>query len=323
MSANYYPQYTQGELAPQAQVFLTRILEANRPLIYTLTPPQARNAMWPGLRNLQTDPEAVAAVEDRAILGPGGDIPIRVYTPAGRGPFPITVYFHGGGWVMWEIDVTDNLCRSLTNGASCVVVSVGYRLAPEHKHPAAIEDAYRAVEWVATNAEGLNGTTDRIAVAGDSAGGNLAAVVAQMARDQGRPGLVFQLLICPVTNLASLNTDSYCYFGDGLWLPKAMVQWGIDNYLENESQAQSPYVSPLLATDLSNLPPALVLTAEFDVLRDEGEAYARRLQEAGTPASYSQHPGMLHDFLLLTAVFPQANDAIAEAAAALRQAFTK
>jgi acetyl esterase len=224
---------------------------------------------------------------------------------------------------MWEIDVTDNLCRSLTNGASCVVVSVDYRLAPEHKHPAAVEDAYCAIEWMAANANRLDIKTDCIAVAGDSAGGNLAAAIALMARDQGGPDLVFQLLICPVTNVASLDTDSYRYFGDGLWLSKALVEWGIDHYLENEIQAQNPYVSPLLARDLSELPPALVLTAEFDVLRDEGEAYARRLKEAGTPASYTRHSGVLHDFPLLTAVFPQAKDAIGEASAALRQAFTK
>jgi acetyl esterase len=273
------------------------------------------------MRDLIGDPEVVANVENFKIPGPAGRIPIRVYTPEGRGPFPILVYFHGGWWVFWDIDVTDNACRSLANGASCVVVSVDYRLAPEHKHPAAVEDAYAATKWVATNADRTQADPTRIAVGGDSAGGNLAAAVSLVARDRGGPPLAHQLLICPIADASSFDTDSYRYFGEGLVSPKALGQWAVDHYLSEKGQAGHPLVSPLLAEDLRELPPALVITAEFDTLRDEAEAYASRLREAGGVVTCTRYDGMIHDFPVFAAVFDQAKDAIDEAATALRGAF--
>ncbi len=323
MATHFYPSYTQGELAPQAQAFLQRIAEARLPPTHSLTPTEVRERMWPSMRRLIGSPEEVAKVENLSIPGLVGQIPIRVYTPEGRGSFPILVYFHGGWWVFWDLNVADNLCRSLANAASCVVVSVDYRLAPEQKHPAAVEDAYTATEWAVANAARIRGDPSFIAVGGDSAGGNLAAVVSLMARRPGSPALAYQLLICPITNVSSFDTESYRYFGEGLWAPKALAQWAVKHYLSDEGQAQHPYVSPLLAEDLSELPPALVITAEFDTLRDEGEAYAKRLSEAGIAARCTRYDGVLHDFPVLAGVFDQAKDAIKEAATALRSALAK
>jgi acetyl esterase len=321
MATSFYPSYTQGELDPQAKALLQQIKEADLPEPHTLTPQQVREGTWPGMRDLIGDPEVVANVENIKIPGPEGQIPIRVYTPEGRGPFPILVYFHGGGWVFWDIDVTDNACRSLANGASCVVVSVDYRLAPEHKYPAAVEDAYAATKWVATNAGRIQADPTRIAVGGDSAGGNLAAAVTLVARDRGGPPLAHQLLICPVTDVSSFDTDSYRHFGEGPESLKALSQWAVNHYLTEKEQAQHPLVSPLLAQDLSGLPPALVITAEFDTLRDEGEAYAGRLREAGGAVTCTRYDGMIHDFPVFAAAFDQAQDAIDRAATALRGAF--
>ena len=323
MTTSFYPSYTQGKLDPQAEAILQQIEEADLPGLHTLTPQQVRERTWPGMRDLIGDPEAVANVENLKIRGPSGQISVRVYTPEGRGPFPILVYFHGGGWVFWDIDVTDGLCRSLANGASCVVVSVDYRLAPEHKYPAAVEDAYAATQWVATNADRIQADPTRIAVGGDSAGGNLAAAVTLVARDQGGPPLAHQLLICPTTDVSSFDTDSYRHFGEGPESLKALGQWAVKHYLTEKEQAQHPLVSPLLAKDLGQLPPALVITAEFDTLRDEAEAYARRLREAGGVVTCTRYDGMIHDFPVFAAVFDQAQDAIDEAATALRGAFAK
>lgn len=323
MAAYLYPSYHQGELAPQAQAFLQRLAKAQLPATHSLTPVQVRESTWPAMRKLVGNPEAVAQVEDLDIPGPAGQIPIRVYTPEGNGPFPVLVYFHGGWWVFWDLDVTDNLCRSLANAAACVVISVGYRLAPEHKYPAAVEDAYAATVWAAANADRIWGDPSCIAVGGDSAGGNLAAVVSLIARHRGSPSLAHQLLICPVTNISASDTESYRYFGEGLWSPKALAQWAVSFYLSDKALAQQPFVSPLLAQDLSALPAALVITAEFDTLRDEGEAYAQQLREAGVEVRCTRYHGMLHDFPILAGVFDQAKDAIDEAATALRSAFTK
>jgi acetyl esterase len=292
MPTHLYPGYTEGELDPQAKEFLERMAKANLPAFDTLTPAQVRGGTWPGTKRLIGSPEVVAHAENFEIPGPGGQISIRVYRPEGPDPFPILVYFHGGWWVFWDLDVTDNLCRFLANDVPCVVVSVDYRLAPENKHPAAVEDAYAATAWVASHAQRIQGDPARMAVGGDSAGGNLAAVVSLLARDKGGPSLAYQLLICPITNVSSFNTESYRYFGDGLWSPKAVSQWAVKHYLTDEKHARQPSVSPLLAEDLSQLPPALVITAEFDTLRDEGEAYANRLRDAEVDVTckrYNRH----------------------------------
>ncbi len=237
--------------------------------------------------------EPVAKVEDIAIPGGvTGDIPARVYTPAGEGPFPILVHFHGGGWVVGDLDGSDFECRALANAGGCVLVSVDYCLAPENKFPAPAEDAYRATCWVAENAAALGGNGD-VGVSGMSAGGNLAAVVALMARDREGPELVCQLLVVPVTD-CGCDTASHVECGDEYLLTREEMQWFWSQYLATPKDGDLPYASPLRAPDLSGLPPARVHTAEFDPLRDEGQAYAERLQAAGVPVSYRCYEGMIH-----------------------------
>jgi acetyl esterase len=309
-----------GVLDPQAAAFLQVLALVNAPPNCEQTPEQARE-MVRSLVVLAPPPEPIARVEDSIIPGPAGQIPVRVYTPEGEGPFPILVYNHGGGWVIGGLDTHEGTCRSIANSAGCVIVSVDYRLAPECKFPAAVEDSYAALEWVTANARSINGDPARIAVGGDSSGGNIAAVVAILARDRNGPRLCHQLLIYPVTDVSCLDTDSYRQFAEGYMLTKADMAWFRDHYVRSPEDARSPLVSPLLADDLSRLPPALVITGEFDVLRDEGEAYAKRLNEAGVPARCSRYNGMIHGFFSMEAIMDRAIDAINEAAAALREAF--
>ena len=267
------------------------------------------------------EPEQVARVENRTIPGPAGEIPVRIYTPQGSGPFPALVFFHGGGWVICNLDTHDGTCRSLANGAGCVVVSVDYRLAPEHKFPAAPEDCYAATQWVAKNAAELNVDASHIAIGGDSAGGNLTAVVAQMARDQGDPHLVFQLLIYPATNFR-MDTPSIEENATGYFLTKDDMIWFMNHYLNGEEDKTNPLASPMLASDLSNLPPALIITAQYDPLRDEGELYGQKLKEAGVPVTISRYEGVIHGFVG-SIPSDKGKLAEAEASAALRMAFGK
>jgi len=279
------------------------------------------------------EPEAVAKVENRTIPGPSGDIPIRVYTPqvsrsepqasedhrAGEAPFPGLVFFHGGGFVLCSLDSHDGVCRSLANAAGCVVVSVDYRLAPEHPYPAAPEDCYAATQWVAKNGAELGIDVTRLAIGGDSAGGNLTAVTALLARDRGGPALRFQLLVYPVTDCA-FDTASYRENAEGYMLTTGMMRWFWEKYLADPKQGAEAHASPLRAANLANLPPGLCITAGYDPLRDEGEAYAARLREAGADVRTSRYAGMFHGFLSMTAQLDKAREAMAEAAAALRAA---
>jgi len=311
-------------LAPQAQAYLDQMAAMQVPHIATLTPEVVRAgvaAQFEAERQ-QTPPEPVARVENRTIPGPAGEIPIRVYTPHGDGPFPALVFFHGGGWVICSLDSHDGICRALANGAGCVVVSVDYRLAPEHKFPAAPEDCFAATQWVATHAGELHADPARLAVGGDSAGGNLTVVVTQMAREHGGPTLAFQLLIYPAVDFRSdAGYPSMTDNAQGYLLDKQAMDWFSDHYLRDEADRTNALASPMLASDLRGLPPALVITADYDPLRDEGEAYARRLQEAGVPVTVRRYPGMIHGFFGMTALFDRAKDAQAEAVAALRMAF--
>ena len=308
-------------LDPQARALLDRVAARGLPPIWD-TPLEEARAMMQTLCRLAGPPEPVANVEDRVILGPSGEIPIRIYTPTGAGPFPLLVFFHGGGFVLGDLDSMDAPCRALANRAGCLVVSVDYRLAPEHQFPTAPEDCYAAVCWVAENAASLNGDPRRIAVGGDSAGGNLAAVVALMARDRGGPPLVFQLLIYPATN-HDFTTASYLENAEGYSLTTADSRWFWSQYLRHEDDARNPYASPLRAPDLSGLPPALVITAEYDPLRDEGEAYAARLREAGLAAETKRYDGMIHGFFQMGGVLAQGKQALEDAAQALRVAFAR
>ena len=282
-------------LKPRVQAFLDLIAAANLQTFDTIE--DERNALnmmskaWIGASAADLPP--LARVEDRLISGPRGQIPIRFYTPQGAGPFPVLVYFHGGGFYLGNIETEDGPCRVTANRAGCIVVSVDYRLAPEHKFPAAVEDCYAATRWAAENASAFDGDPLRIAVQGASAGGNMAAVVALMARDQGGPQLICQILMYPVTNFA-FDTPSYQENADGYLSTKdSMVRcWNL--YLQTEADGVNPYASPLRAPDLRRLPLALVVTAEFDPLRDEGEAYAARLHEAGVPVVCKRQEGAIH-----------------------------
>jgi acetyl esterase len=263
----------------------------------------------------------VARVENRAIPGPGPDVLVRIYTPEGRGRFPVLVWFHGGGWVVGDLETADGTARRLTAQAGCVVVSVDYRLAPEARFPAAAEDCYAVTQWVAANAAGIDADPGRIAVGGDSSGGNLAAVVSLMARDRGVSPPVFQLLVYPVI-ARDFDTGSYRQNGEGYGITSDSMKWYWDLYLTDDADASNPYAAPLLAKDLSGLPPALVITAEFDPLRDEGEAYAQRLREAGVTVTYSRYDGMIHGFFGMPAFIDRGRIAVGEASAALKAAFS-
>lgn len=306
-------------LDPQAQALLDQFNAMGGPPLNALSPVDARLAAK-ALAGLSGQTEPVAKVEDRTIPGPAGELPVRIYTPEGSGSFPVVVFFHGGGWVIGDLDIQDGPCRTLCNAACCIVVSVDYRLAPEHKFPAAAEDCYAATKWVAANAASLNADATRIAVGGDSAGGNLTAVVAQMARDRGGPNLVFQLLVYPVTD-GACDTASYQQNADGYLLTKDMMLWFWDHYTGSGADRRHPQASPLRTQSLCGLAPALVITAEFDPLRDEGEAYAARLRDAGVPVQLTRYNGMIHGFFGMGSLIDQAKTAIAQAADALRSAF--
>ncbi len=285
-----------------------------------LSPQDARDAMA-ALRP-QGDPERVAQVHEMVVPGPDGDIPARGYLPTDDPrDLPTIVYFHGGGWVLGDLESHDANCRALCNRSGCSVLSVDYRLAPEATYPAAAEDAYAAVQWIAGMYSQQGVSEARIAVAGDSAGGNLAAVVAQMARDRGGPEIAAQILIYPVTNF-DFSTESYQVNGRGEYgLSEAGMRWFWGLYLNDDSEGAEPYASPLRATDLSNLPRALTITAEYDSLRDEGEAYAAALAAAGTPSTCTRYDGVIHGFLSAFEAVPEGNQAMDQIAAELRDIF--
>ncbi len=320
MTKNYYPLYAEGRLDEQTQTVLEQIEKANgKPLIFQ-TIKEARDGFldkfWLG------DAAESININLLEIEGGGGKIPLRVYTPLGEGPFSILLFFHGGGFVLGSLEEFDPFCSQIAAGANCVVVSVGYRLAPEHKHPAAVEDAISALEWISANADKVNGDPQRIAVGGDSAGGNLSAVLTIIAREKGIK-LICQVLICPWLFSDSFNRDSYNYFGEGLWLSTKNMRWYKNHYLQNDEQAKSYLVSPGLIEDVTGFPPALVLTAEFDVLHDEGEEYANRLKEAGIQVKYFCYEGMLHDFVILPGKFDRAKLAIKEICDSLKEEYKK
>jgi acetyl esterase len=307
-------------LDPQVQEFLKQAAVPGAPALHELPVAQVRELVS-SLMGANPNSEAVGAVSNLSVPGPGGEIPVRVYLPRNSGPVPILVYLHGGGWVAGNVDAYDATCRALTNAAACAVVSVEYRLAPEHKFPAAPDDCYAAVKWVAAHAAQFGGDVTRLAVGGDSAGGNLTTVVAHMARDRGGPRIAFQLLIYPVTDY-NFGTRSYQQNADGYLLTKDAMKWFWNHYLREEADGSSPLASPLRSTKLAGLPPAFVITAEFDPLRDEGEAYGERLIEAGVPTVVKRYDGMIHGFFSL-GLFDQGRQAISDAAAGLRKAFAE
>ena len=303
-------------LHPQAKAVLDKMAEMGLPPRHEQTPTFART-------NSATPPDPgpeVAKVEDRQVPGPAGGVLVRIYTPNGSGPFPLLVWYHGGGWVVGSLDSVDSTCRRMCVGSGAVVVSVDYRLAPEHKFPAAADDSYAATLWASQNAASLNADPTRMAVGGESAGGNLAAIVPLMARDKGGPAIVHQVLVYPVTE-RNFNTDSYSSNADGYGLTHLGMAWYWEHYLAQDNDAENPYAAPMKASDLSGLPPALVITAEYDPLRDEGEAYAARLQAAGVPTVCTRYDGQIHLFYALPNIIDDGKKAVAQACDALKATF--
>ena len=304
-------------LDPQARTLLDQLAAMGAPPLSQQTPEEAR-AGFAVLAAVAGAAEEPVPTEDRSVPGPAGDIPVRIYRPAAGKPLPVVVYFHGGGFVIGDIASHDTTCQRLAAGVPALVVSVDYRLAPEHRFPAAVDDCDAATGWVSAHASEFGGDSARLAVAGDSAGGNLAAVVARRARDADGPPIAFQLLVYPCTDM-TCSLPSHTENGTGYLLDSDTMSWFLDNYLA-DSDRRNPDASPLFAGDLSGLPPALVVTAEFDPLRDEGEAYAERLRLAGVRVTTSRYDGMIHGFYGLDSVFDAAKKATAETVAALRDA---
>jgi acetyl esterase len=259
----------------------------------------------------------LGGTEDRTIPGPAGEIPIRIYTPKGDGPFPILVFFHGGGFTIGSITSHDPVARHLCAQAEALVVSVDYRLAPEHPFPAAVDDCFAALAWVGEHGAEIGGDPSRIAVCGDSAGGNLSAVTSILARDHGGPAVCFQALIYPTTD-ARADYPSVRENGDSIFLSADSMQWFYEHYQSDKLDWRA---SPILAEDLSNLPPALIITAEYDTLRDEGEAYGEAMRAAGNNVTIRRYEGMTHVFVQLCGMLEPGKEAIAEIATALKVAY--
>ena len=306
-------------LDPQAQRVIDAMAALNLKPVEESTPAEARESIRTRTAALGPFPD-VAAVVDHRVPVSGGEIIVRAYSPGGPGPHPALVYYHGGGWVIGDLYTHDGLCRSITNAARCAVLSVDYRLAPESKYPVAVEDSYAALLWIVANAERLGIDPRRIAVGGDSAGGNLATVMALVARDRKGPRLALQVLIYPVTD-HDLDTRSYLENATGYVLTREGMRWFWNHYLAREAQGREPYASPLRAPSLAGLPPALVITAEYDPLCDEGEAYAARLRDAGVPVTLTRYPGMFHGFVRMTNILDKARTALDEIASSVQKAF--
>jgi acetyl esterase len=296
-----------------------RRIRDNAAPLYTMSLADARAADLASIRDAAGEPEKVWEVTDTSLPGPGGELPVRIYRPGPQRPLPVLAYYFGGGWALGSIDTADAICRALANAAGCLVVTVGYRLAPEHPFPAAVRDCAAAVGWVDAHAAELGADPARIAVGGDSAGGNLAAAVTLLARETGPP-LAGQLLVYPNTDQdaddASMrdNTDPWLF-------NQRSVAWYRGHYLTDPAEAANPLASPLRAAYLGGLPPALIITAEYDPLRDQGERYAARLAGEGTPTTLHRYDGMTHGFFAMAGTVDTARDAIDEAAAALRTWF--
>jgi acetyl esterase len=299
---------------PQVRQYLDQVAALNRPGWEHFPPPEARR-LFSGLTDLFGAPLELHGVAHHKLHN---GVTLRAYHPSGAANLPVVMYFHGGGWVIGDIDTHDTLCRRLAHESDCVVVSVDYRCAPEHKFPAAFDDCYDATQYVVEHADELGVDAGRVAVAGDSAGGNLAAAVAIKARDQGAPEIQFQLLIYPVVE-PDFETDSYRERSEGFGLRRSTMIWFWEQYLSDDMDSQNPYAVPTRA-DLRGLPPAHVITAEYDVLLDEGESFAQQLREAGVATTLTRYDGVIHGFMHLTGILDIGRAATCDAAQALKQA---
>ncbi|MDC0759499.1 alpha/beta hydrolase [Brevibacillus sp. AG] len=291
-----------ANLDPRAKVYLERINQL--PPLHKLEP-QAVRDIFAQIPTVEVELAPLAKVEDKLIpAGADAEINIRMYTPEGQGPFPLFVYYHGGGWVIGDLETVDASCRMLAHLSGRIVVSVDYRLAPEHKFPVPVADSYAALKWVSENASSINGSASDLVVGGDSAGGNLSTVLSLLAKHQNGPAIKAQVLIYPVTDMR-FDSPSYMEFQEGFGLNRDLMLWFSNHYINHEYDKGNPYVAPLSARDLSNLPPAIVITAECDVLRDEGIAYAERLKNAGVKVEAVCEKGLVHGYFTNMSVFPE------------------
>ena len=311
------------DLHPQVRRVLQVMAEADLKPIEAMTPAEARAQMEATAQSRKAEPLPVARVEERMVPGPAGDIRLRLYWPNAAAPVPAIVYYHGGGHVIGSLDTHDLIARNLCAGAEALVASVDYRMGPEHKFPAAVDDSFAGLKWVHAHANRLGADPGRVGVHGDSAGANLAAVVALMARDAGSPRLRLQSLVYPVADYALVG-DSYEKFaeGYGLLTRQAMV-WFRDHYLRSLKDAQDWRASPIRAANFAGVAPAIVITAECDVLHDDGERYAEALRRAGVPAEYKEYPGMIHAFFGMVPVVDDAMIAQRTVWAAFNRAFAR
>jgi len=303
---------------PQVAFVLDLIIKSGRPAYNTLSPKEARQLFRETRPASTPEPATIGAVRNLT----AGTVPIRVYRPAGvpdATRLPVLVFFHGGGWVIGDLDTHDTLCRQLTAGAGISVVAVDYRLAPEHKFPAAADDAWSATTWIVAHAGELGVDASKIAVGGDSAGGNLAAVVALQARDAGRPNIALQVLLYPVTDVGA-ETQSYQDLADGYMLTREGMRWFIAHYLGKPQEAEDWRVSPIRARSFAGVAPALIVTAGYDPLRDEGDAYAQKLRAAGVTVDHVTFGGMIHGFVPMGKLIETGNRAVTLIAGSLRYA---
>lgn len=309
-------------LNPQARALLDLIASLGMPPMNTLPVAEARAQYRDRRYATQPAPPEVASVSDHRVPSADATIAVRAYRPMGSDPaqaLPVLVYYHGGGWTIGDLDTHDTLCRTLANASGCAVVSVDYRMGPEHRFPAAVDDAMASLRWVVAQALMLGIDPSRVAVGGDSAGGNLAAVVSLLARDRGGPSVKFQLLIYPATDQRA-NSESHRRNGEGYLLTSDMMTWFRSQYHAGADEFLDWRASPLLAESHANLPPALVLTAGYDPLVDEGQAYARALAQAGVPVESVCYEGQIHGFITMGKVIDEANEAVARCATALSTA---
>ena len=305
-------------LDPEVRAWLERSDAENAPPIDTLSPSEARAQRNSSMRANAGEPDPLERVENFTIPGPAGEIPVRLYAAERGGLRPGLIYFHGGGFVVGSLDTHDALCRSIAKESGAAVLAVDYRLAPECKFPAAVDDASAATFWIASHAPQLGINPACLSLGGDSAGATLATVVALRCRDAGAPVLHSQILLYPVIDIGSFETPSYCELSEDYGLTRSAMQWFAAQYVASPADALHPEASPIRAPNLRGLPPALVITAEFDPLRDEGELYAERLRQAGVSVTVTRYPGMIHGFILMRGLLSAGCRAIRDIAAWMR-----
>ncbi|MEW6603192.1 MAG: alpha/beta hydrolase [Thermoproteota archaeon] len=312
----------------KTRAFLENLQKQGGPPIYTLSPKEARSVLSSLQASVPVE-KLPAAIENRTIPGgQKGDISITIVRPQGSNDtlLPVVIYLHGGGWVLGGFDTHERLVRELANKANAAIVFVNYTPAPEAQYPVQIEQAYAATKWVAENGKSINVDPSRLAIAGDSVGANMATVIARLAKERGGPKIAFQALFYPPTDLTNSDTKSYIENQEGYWLARKSMPYFVDNYAPDNASRKEPSASPLLAStdQLRGLPPALVITEEFDVLRDEGEAYAHKLMQAGVPVTATRYLGTIHDFVMLNPISdtPDVRGAIDQASEMLKKSLS-